>query len=220
MAEEITQKTEIKSFVLYNDTKELWESLSDEQAGKLIKHIYDYVSGAGSNSPDEMTKLLSIQIKKTIDRDQKKWKAVRKTRSEIGKMGGRPTKAKKAIGLSKKQNKAIGFSEKQNEAKKAVSVNDNANTTVNRNKDEDEELHDIDFLFQKYLGDETLVKAGKEFIKGLDLKQRLTEFNLSLKAKNITKKAWKDYPSHFYNWHNKAKIPEIPNSPTFNSPVI
>lgn len=78
-----------KSFVLYTDTLELWDSLSDEQAGKLIKHIYRYAVGDDPEEPDEMTRLLSIQIKKTMDRDQKKWEEVKK---------------------------AIGFEEKQNEA--------------------------------------------------------------------------------------------------------
>ena len=40
-----TKETGKKSFVLYMDAKELWESLSNEQAGKFIKHIYDYAAG-------------------------------------------------------------------------------------------------------------------------------------------------------------------------------
>ena len=86
-----------KSFVLYTDTRELWESLSDEQAGKLIKHIYSYAVGEDPDSPDEMTKLLSIQIKKTLDRDQNKWEEVKKARSKNGKKGGGQKKQKKQL---------------------------------------------------------------------------------------------------------------------------
>lgn len=33
-----------KSFLLYVDQRNLFHALTDEEAGKLIKHIYDYVS--------------------------------------------------------------------------------------------------------------------------------------------------------------------------------
>lgn len=33
-----------KSFLMYCDWKETFESLTDEEAGKLIKHFYRYVN--------------------------------------------------------------------------------------------------------------------------------------------------------------------------------
>lgn len=210
---EVEKTPEKKSFVLYIDHKELWENLSNEQAGKLIRHIYSYVVGEDAKPPDEMTKLLFYQIKATLDRDQKKWEEVRKSRSENGKKGGRPSKAKKAN----------GFEEKQTKAKKAVSVNVNDTATVNVNDSADEELNDLDILQQKYLANEDLVTAAKRkfhFNGQSDLKKRLTEFNLFLKAKDQNEKSWRDYVSHFMFWHEKSKKLNKSNGPTFNSPVI
>lgn len=224
MAVGITDKTGKKSFVLYNDTKELWESLSDEQAGKLIKHIYSYAVGDDPNPPDDMTRLLSIQIKKALDRDQNKWEAVKEARSISGKKGGRPPKVKKAIGFDEKQSEANitnGYQEKQNQANKAVSVN--ANATVNENEIVDEELYDIDDLLQNYLANPKLIKAVKEksaFDGESSLEIRLIEFNKFLKAKNEFQKTWKDYTSHFLFWHEKSKKSKTSVSPIFNSPVI
>lgn len=200
-----------KSFVLYTDTRELWESLPYEQAGKLIKHIYSYVVGEDPIPPDELTKLLFYQIKATLDRDHKKWKEVKAARSESGKKGGRPPKAKKAI----------GFEGKQSEAKKAVKVN--ANATVNENGSDDEEFYDIDFLYQKYTANKDLIKAVKEKVginDRLILERRLLEFNKFLKAKDQCKKTWKDYTAHFLSWHNKSPKSHHSSTPTFNSPVI
>lgn len=98
---------EKKSFVLYADHKELWENLPDEQAGKLIKHTYRYVVGENPEPPDDMTKFLFYQIKATLDRDHKKWEAVKEARSDSGKKGGRPLKAKKANGFEEKQGKKV-----------------------------------------------------------------------------------------------------------------
>lgn len=167
--------------------------------------------GEDPASPDEMTKLLSIQIKKTLDRDQNKWEEVKKARSKNGKKGGRPKKAKKAI----------AFSEKQSKAKKAVSVNVNA--TVNENESDDEEFYDIDFLYQKYLANKELIKAVKEkmgITETSTLEKRLLEFNKFLKAKDQCKKTWKDYTAHFLSWQSKSPKSQYSSIPIFNSPVI
>lgn len=227
-----------KSFILYTDSRELWESLPNEQAGKLIKHIVKYMDGEECDPPDELTKYLFIQIKSTLDRDQVKWEATKAVKSENGKKGGRPPKSKKPDDLEEKQNetnkangleenltkakKAKGFDDNLTKANKAVSVN--ANATVNENAIVEEEFYDIDILYQKYLTNNTLIQAAKqkmEFIGELTLEKRLLDFNLYLKAIGQNKKTWKDYLSHFMNWHEKTRKPcKLSAVPTFQNPVI
>ena len=43
-----------KSFILYVDQRGTFNKLSDEQAGKLIKHIFAYVSDEEQEELDEM----------------------------------------------------------------------------------------------------------------------------------------------------------------------
>lgn len=216
------KSTEKKSFVLYADHNELWENLSNEQAGKLIKHTYKYVIGVNPEPPDEITGLLFFQIKATLDRDQKKWEAVREARSESGKKGGRPLKAKKPNAFKVKLTdayKANGFKKKETKANEAVSVNDN----VNDNELVEDEFYDIDTLQLKYLAHDDLVIAVKEkedFTSGVSLESRLKEFNKFLKAKAQFTKTWKDYTSHFLSWLAKSPRPHQSETPTFNSPVI
>lgn len=221
-----TNETGKKSFVLYTDAKELWESLPDAQAGKLIKQVFSYMAGEDPEPPDDLTKYLLIQIKSTLDRDQNKWEASKKARSENGKKGGRPPKPKKTIGSEEKLDKAKkanGFGEKLSKANKAVSVTVNANDTVNENEIVDDKLYDVDFLLKIYLGNDNLIRAVKEkseFSGGISLESRLVEFNKFLKAKDQGQKTWKDYTSHFLNWHEKSKKAITSDSPTFNSPVL
>lgn len=73
-----------KSFVLYNDQKEVIDELDDEQAGKLLKAIYQY------NATKEIIlkgalKIIFIPFKTAFDRDDEKWEKTRNARSEAGK---------------------------------------------------------------------------------------------------------------------------------------
>ena len=74
-----------KSFVLYSDQKELFEALTDEQSGKLIKHIFRYVNDENPTLDDPILKIAFITIKSVLKRDLNKWENQIKQRSEAGK---------------------------------------------------------------------------------------------------------------------------------------
>jgi hypothetical protein len=107
-----------KSFILYCDQRGTFERLSNEQAGKLIKHIFAYVSDENPES-DFVTELAFEAIKSSLKRDLKKYESYIEKQRENGKRGGRPKKAKKPNPLN----------ENPSQAKKAdsVSVSDSVN---------------------------------------------------------------------------------------------
>ena len=105
---------EKKSFVAYCDWLESFEELTDEEAGRLVKHLFRYVNDKNPEAPDRLTKMCFIPIKQALKRDLNKYENIRERNIENGKKGGRP---KKPTGLS-------GLKEKP---KKAVNVNDNVN---------------------------------------------------------------------------------------------
>lgn len=111
-----------KSFILYTDFKEVLDKLTDEQAGKVMKTLFDWQVNGDVAKHDTLTDLITTPIITQFKRDQDKWEVIRLKRSESGKLGGRPKihKAKKANALSGKQSKA----------KKAVNVTVNANVNV------------------------------------------------------------------------------------------
>lgn len=111
-----------KSFVAYADWLEDFEMLSDEEAGKLIKHLLLYVNDKNPIMEDRLLKFAFQPIKRQLKRDLEKYEKVRQKRIEAGKKGGRP-----------KAKKANGFSEKQSKAKKPVNVNGNVTVNVNDN---------------------------------------------------------------------------------------
>ena len=76
-----------KGFILYADQKELFTQLSDEQAGKLIKHIFKYVNDENPVSEDVIINIAFTPIKQHLKRDLDKFNETKERRSKAGKIG-------------------------------------------------------------------------------------------------------------------------------------
>ena len=76
-----------KSIVVYADWIESFEALTDEEAGKLIKHFFRYVNDLSPEYPDRLTELSFIPIKQSLKRDLEKWKSTKEDRSTNGRKG-------------------------------------------------------------------------------------------------------------------------------------
>jgi uncharacterized phage protein (TIGR02220 family) len=110
-----------KSFILYVDQKDLWNKLPDEIAGKLIKHIYSYVSDENPKSDDLIVEIAFEPIKQQLKRDLKLFEDKRVKRSEAG-----------MAGANKRWQPIANDSKRINDlAKMAVNVNDNVNVIDN-----------------------------------------------------------------------------------------
>jgi hypothetical protein len=108
-----------KSFILYVDQKDLWNKLPDEIAGKLIKHIYSYVSDENPTSEDLMIEIAFEPIKQQLKRDLKLFEEKRVKRSEAGKEGAN----KRWQPIANDGNRINGIAK--------MAVNDNVNVNVN-----------------------------------------------------------------------------------------
>jgi hypothetical protein len=64
------------TIIVYRDWITTFESLTDEEAGKLIKHFFRYINDKNPDSPDRLTSLLFEPIKQSLKRDLKRYKAM------------------------------------------------------------------------------------------------------------------------------------------------
>ena len=87
-----------KSFILYLDQKGVFDKLTNEQAGILIKHIFSYCSDENPEC-DFITELAFEGIKQALKRDLQKYENIRERNASNGSKGGRPKKPKKPSGL-------------------------------------------------------------------------------------------------------------------------
>jgi hypothetical protein len=116
-----------KSFVLYTDQKEVFDELTDEDAGKLIKIIFAYVNDENPEVNDRLLKVAFLPIKTQLKRDLVVWDEKKQQRAEAGRKGGL-AKASNATFATNNSSKA-----KQNLANLAVNVNGNVNVNDNVN---------------------------------------------------------------------------------------
>ena len=102
------------TFVMYLEWKTQLDLLTDEECGRLVKGIFQYIQTGEDPTLSGAEMMAFSFIRAQIDRDYEKWSETCQRRAEAGKLGGRP----KANGFSEKAKKPKGFSEKQSKAKK------------------------------------------------------------------------------------------------------
>ena len=113
-----------KSFLLYTDVHHTVKKLSDEQAGKLFKHILSYVNDENPELSDFILEIAFEPIKQNLKRDLKRYEDICNRNKVNGLKGGRPLKKpKKPSGLKITQMNPNN----PDEPKKADNDNDNDN---------------------------------------------------------------------------------------------
>ena len=71
------------SFILYYDLKEVFDFLTDEEAGKIIKAVFRYeISGEEEHFDDRMMASTYKRITDNLDRNKVKYKQVCEARRE------------------------------------------------------------------------------------------------------------------------------------------
>lgn len=105
-----------KKVVVYTDWISMFEMLSDDEAGKLIKHFFRYVNDQNPECDDRLIQLMFEPIKQTLKRDLRKWEEIQERNKNNGAKGGRPPKPNET------QNNPVGLLETQVNPEKPVSV--------------------------------------------------------------------------------------------------
>lgn len=125
-----------KSFILYCDQRGIFNKLSDEQAGVLIKHIFAYVSDENPQA-DFVTELAFELIKTQLKRDLKTWEVRQEQRREAGRKSAEARQ--QAMENAQRNSTTVeSRSTEINERSVSSTVNDtvtvNVNGTVNEKK--------------------------------------------------------------------------------------
>ncbi|MBQ2777770.1 MAG: hypothetical protein IJF50_09715 [Peptococcaceae bacterium] len=121
------------SFVMYTQHLEQFDSLTDAQAGQLIKAIMHYVADGDAQVADPVVATMLMFIRQQLDIDRKRWEESRRKRREAGSKGGKTTAERR---LQEKQTEANDSNAENAAAFQAVNVNENvnANEYVNVNE--------------------------------------------------------------------------------------
>lgn len=110
---------EKESFILYTEQKAVLDKLTDEQAGKLIKAIYEYEATGNMPELDPILEIIMIPFKTILDKNAQKWEEERQKRSEAGKKG------------MKKRWKSLEQEEEDNKNNNVINDITNDNSVIN-----------------------------------------------------------------------------------------
>ena len=111
------------SFILYAIHKSAWMSLSNEDAGLLIKAIYAYQTGEPVSLPPVPNAFFTM-IKAYLDRDADKWAQTVEKRRQAGAKGGAASgRSRKKQSEANEANASLAKQTKQTEANEANQAN-------------------------------------------------------------------------------------------------
>ena len=182
-----------KSFVLYNDFEKVFEMLTDEEAGKLIKHLFAYVNNKDTELEDRLLKLTFEPIKLQLMRDNKKYEAICERNKNNGMKGGRPKKnPKNPVGY-------LGTQNNPEKPKKPDTDNDNDNDTDISIKRES--VTDWKVSFEEYK--KQVREAFIEAIQDKTWMHKQQEYYPNINIKKSIEKACFNYWATEAGWQNK-----------------
>lgn len=175
-----------KSFILYCDWIEVFAELTNEEAGKLVKHIFQYVNDKNPKEPDRVTKLLFTPIKNTLKRDLSKWEGLREDRRNAGKLGNLKRynpdiyKQVEEKEITASEGFAIAESRKDSQSDTKLAVSVSVSDSVSDNKKEEKPQLSVEETFDLFWDHfhtitckyKTDVAAAKKYWKALSLKER------------------------------------------------
>jgi hypothetical protein len=198
-----------KSFILYCDYLHTFSELPDEFAGKLIKHILEYVNDKNPKSDDWMLNAAFNPIKQQLKRDLKKYEKIQERNKVNGALGGRPKKnPENPVGLSNNPKNPVGyFGNPENPEKPdTVTVNDNDIYIINK------KINSILQRFSEtsYQQNEIIYKTNKE-----ELTKHLERFlEIKKDSEEFRNKQYGNIISWFWNWCNSTSKPKQTNNNT------
>lgn len=190
-----------KSFVLYSDHKSIFDNLTDEEAGQLIKHVLKYVNDEDPKTENRIIQIAFEPIKLQLKRDLIKWESIISKRSDAGK----------ASAEKKKQNQQVLTSVesvKQTSTKSTVSVNVNDNVNVNEIN-----IPFVEFwnFYDKKVGNKK--DCEKKWVKLKDEERKKIIETLPFFIKSITEKQFQPFPETYLNnrrWEDEISVIQQP----------
>lgn len=169
------------SFILYLEQQEIFEMLTDEQAGQLIKNIFSYERTGQMPKMDKMLNLAFVPIMQILDKNRIKYEEKCKKNKENIEM--RWNKKNTNVYERKKQN--TNYTDNDNEYEYD---NDNVNENDIDKKEKNKKRKTFEDIFTENDFSEELKTTLKDFIDmRKTIKKPMTTKALELLLKNLEK---------------------------------
>ena len=213
------------SFVLYTKYIDIFKELTDEQAGKLIKVILEYVNDMNPE-PEGLIKIAFIPIKQQLKEDLVKWKEEKQKRSEAGKKGMESRYNNVNKELTNDNNVSKCYNKTNNVKNELTNLTDNVNVYVNDNVLNNNNniitnntiTNNIIISVELPLIDNTLYQISEDKVnewqqvyQAIDVKNELEKMRCWLNANPKNRKTRKGIERFIVAWLNRSqdKAPRV-----------
>ena len=213
------------SFVLYTKYIEIFKELSDEDAGKLIKVILEYVNDMNPE-PEGLTKIAFIPIKQQLKEDLVKWKEEKEKRSLAGNKGMESRYNNVNKELPNDNNVSKCYNKTNNVKNDLTNLTDNVNVYVydnvlNNNNNiitNNTITNNIIISAELPLNDNTMYQISEEKVnewqqvyQAIDVKNELEKMKCWLNANPKNRKTRKGVERFIVAWLNRSqdKAPRV-----------
>lgn len=186
-----------RSIILYCDLIHTVEKLTDDESGKLLKHLLRYVNDMNPVPPDRLTEMIFEPLKQNLKRDLKNWEDIKSKKSHSGFIGNlkkwHPDIYTKFIEKLITKEEAIELIEGRKHSDEIIAPNLNE---LNKKQDLTE------FLFADLPNSQVLEESCiRSQIKKDEILKKLPEFK---KVARPDYKNMSDLIFHFKNWYLKS----------------
>jgi hypothetical protein len=174
------------SFILYLEQKQIFEMLTDEEAGQLIKAIFEYEDTGQTVTLDRSLQIAFLPIKNVLDRNKEKYeKVVERNKKNIEKRWNKEdtknTTGKNGIPKNTKNTDNDNEHDNDND-------NDNEHDNDNDKKEKNKKRKTFDDVFSENHFSNDLENTIKDFIDmRKTIKKPMTTKALELLIRNLKK---------------------------------
>ena len=190
-----------KGFVLYCDIIHTFENLEDDEAGRLIKHILNYVNDKNPQTDDKIVKIAFEPIKQQLKRDLQKYEQVRERRSKAGVLSAEAKKQNQQNSTKSTSVESVEHKSTKSTVTDTVKVTDTV--TV---KDTVTVINIIEQYFKDFENGSHIVEMARLQKTTVEtLKSYIPHFKLKVNSEYPN---YGKFVDHFRNWWlvNKDKI--------------
>ena len=212
------------SFVLYTRFYDTFKELTDEQAGQLIKCIFEYVNDMNPE-PSGLIKIAFIPIKQQLKDDLVKWKEEKLKRSEAGKKGMASRYNNVKEELTNDNNVSSVITKDKSVKSVITNLTDNVNVNVNDNVLNNNNIitnntitNNIIISIELPLNDNSMYAISEEKVdqwqqvyQAIDVKNELEKMKCWLNANPKNRKTRKGIERFIVAWLSRSqdKAPRV-----------
>lgn len=212
------------SFVLYTRFYDTFKELTDEQAGQLIKCIFEYVNDMNPE-PSGLIKIAFIPIKQQLKDDLVKWKEEKQKRSDAGKKGMASRYNNVKENVTNDNNVRSVITEDKSVKSVITNLTDNVNVNVYDNVLNNNNIitnntitNNIIISIELPLNDNSMFAISEEKVnewqqvyQAIDVKNELEKMKCWLNANPKNRKTRKGIERFIVSWLNRSqdKAPRV-----------